>query len=361
MDAGISNAGLSFGIALAPQPLAEADMRHVLARTEPLWADLRGERVFVTGGTGFFGLWMAESFLHANRALGLRAQLTLLSRAPERFARRAPHVAADPAVSLLAGDVRSFAFPPGQFAHVLHAATDAVVPVASLPEDQYTAIVEGTARVLEFAQRAGSVRFLLTSSGAVYGPQPRTLPRIGEEHPFAPVDLGNKDVYTRGKRAAESLCLAHGGSGLCCTIARGFAFYGPHLPLRAHFAAGNFLADALDGKAIAIGGDGTPLRSYLYAADLAVWLWTILLRGAPARAYNVGSEQAVSIRELAERTVANVQPGLPVQIARPAADQLPSRYVPSTERARSELGLESLIGLDEAMRRTASWYRGLDA
>ncbi len=321
----------------------------MLAYTSELWPELRGARLLLTGGTGFFGCWLTESFLYANRALGLGAGLSVLSRNPAAFAARAPHLCVDPALTLLAGDIRSFAFPAGRCDYVVHAATDTVVPTSSPGEEQYSAIVDGMRRVLEFAAAAGVRRLLLTSSGAVYGPQPTSVSHLSEEQPFAP--SGN--AYTLGKRAAEALCL---NSGLDCTIARGFAFLGPHLPLNAHFAAGNFLRDALRGQPIEIAGDGTPLRSYLYAADLAIWLWTMLLKGSSGRVYNVGSEQAVSIRELAERVAAAVDPDLPVQVAQPPG-ALPSQYVPSTLRARSELGLDAWISLDEGIRRTAAWHR----
>ncbi len=232
----------------AARPLARTDLDHFLEHTEDLWGAVRKQRVLLTGGTGFFGTWLAETFLHANRTLHLGAQLTVLSRAPQAFAARAPHLCADPSLCMLQGDVRSFAFPAGHFAHVVHAATDAVVPPSSSDAEQYSAIVDGTRRVLEFAAAAGAERFLLTSSGAVYGPQPRSLLHIAEDQPPA----SSEHVYTTGKRIAESLCQQQ--PGLHCTIARGFAFMGPHLPLRAHFAAGNFLCDALDGRAIAIAG-----------------------------------------------------------------------------------------------------------
>ena len=118
------------------------------------------------------------------------------------------------------------------------------------------------------------------------------------------------------------------------------------VPLDAHFAVGNFLRDGLAGGPIRVAGDGTPYRSYLHAADLMVWLWTILISGPPGRAYNVGSDRALTIAALA-RKVADLF-GTDVQIAREAVPgQPPQRHVPSIRRAREELGLDVRIELEE--------------
>jgi dTDP-glucose 4,6-dehydratase len=221
----------------------------------------------------------------------------------------------------------------------------------------FDTIVEGTRRVLDVAIQSGAQKFLLTSSGAVYGAQPPELSQVGEEYSGAPDSLDIRSAYGAGKRAAEYLCCAYQERyNLNVTVARGFAFVGPHLPLEIHFAIGNFLRDAMRGGPIKINGDGTPLRSYLYAADLAVWLWEILLRGKAGRAYNVGSDEAVSILEAARVVASCFDPQPQVVIAQEAkAGVLPSRYVPSTLRAREELGLQQHIELREAIRRTVDW------
>jgi len=126
----------------------------------------------------------------------------------------------------------------------------------------------------------------------------------------------------------------------------------------AGYAVGNFIRDALEGRTIEISGDGTPLRSYLYAADLAWWLWTILLDGDPGRPYNVGSDQELSIRELAE-TVDSLIGGHGVHVAgKPVPGAPAQRYVPDVSRARNELGLSPAITLEDGIRRTAAWRTG---
>ena len=343
-----------------------ADIARLLARTQTLWEPLRGASLFISGGTGFFGIWLLEAILAANRERALGCSVSVLSRDPSRFAAKAPHLVADPALSFIEGDVRDFRFPDGPITHVIHAATEASASLtADDPQVMFDVCVEGTRRMLALAEEKRSQRFLFTSSGAVYGRQPPELTHVPEDFCGGPDPLNVRNAYAEGKRAAEMLCaiaarsLASGGPGLHVSIARCFAFVGPHLPLDAHFAIGNFIRDCVAGGPIRIGGDGTPFRSYLYAADLAEWLSTILLRGEAGRAYNVGSEEAVSIRQLADRVAdvaAAIWPdrGRPeIVIAKqPQPGQPAERYIPSCGRARSELGLKPATSLDEAIHRT---------
>jgi dTDP-glucose 4,6-dehydratase len=339
----------------------QADLDHILEHTRPLWEELRGQRIFITGGTGFFGCWLLESFVWANDRLDLGAEAVVLTRKPDAFQRKAPHLASNAAVRLWPGDVRSFAVPEGPFACVIHAAADVSVKLnAESPLLVFDTIVEGTRRALDFAAERGARKFLLTSSGAVYGRQPAEVSHILEEHAGAPDPTDPNSAYGEGKRAAELLCTLYAGrGGLEPKIARCFTFLGPYLPLDAHFAAGNFIRDALRGGPIQVRGDGAPYRSYLYAADLAIWLWTIFLRGAPGRAYNVGSEEAVTIAELARAVGACVQPPAEVRFATaPASGRMAERYVPCTRRAREELQLRQHYSLAQAIRSTLAAQDG---
>lgn len=336
--------------------LPSQDLDHVLAHAGPAFEHLRGGRIFLTGGTGFFGVWLLESVAWANERLGLNASVTVLTRAPEAFRARMPHLAADPAIRLHAGDMRSFEFPPGDFSHVLHAATETRADLE--PLEVFESNLAGTRRVLDFTRASGAGRLLFTSSGAVYGKQPPDLAQIPEDYPGAPSPTDPASGYGEAKRASELLCcLAACRAGFAATIARCFAFIGPHLPLNSGFAAGNFLRDALAGGPIRVHGDGTPYRSYLYAADLAIWLWTILCRGQSCRPYNVGSPEAICIADLAREVAALAGPGLEVQIAHPAGlGPACERYVPSVLKAATELQLRPVVPLADAIRRTIHWH-----
>lgn len=343
---------------MAPQ-LNEVDLNLILSRTEGLWKELRGQRIFITGGTGFFGCWLIESFLHINRTLQLGAEATILTRDPAAFGNKCPHLVGDSGIKLLSGDVRNFQFPGGEYQYVIHAATENSAKRASAdPIGLAKTILGGTERVLEFAASHHTRKFLFTSSGAVYGTQPASVSHIYENYVGAPDPLDNGSIYGEAKRAAEMLCTVYGRAhGIEIKVARCFAFVGPRLPLDAHFAIGNFIADAISGKSIRVNGDGTPLRSYMYAADLAIWLWTILFRGSNMEAFNVGSEQALSILELAHAVREALSPTAEVQIAQVAVPGTPVRqYVPSTKKAEQVLGLKCNVALKEAIRRTAAWH-----
>jgi nucleoside-diphosphate-sugar epimerase len=336
--------------------VAPADLQLILARCAPaVWHALRGQRLFITGGTGFVGCWLLEALLWADQELGLDMTLTLLTRDPAGFLAKAPHLAGHVAVTLLQGEVGDLSMVHGRYDSIIHAATDVARPGQD-PGALYHDIVRGAEQTLALARRCQAQRFLLTSSGAVYGEQPPHLTHLPDDDAGLP-SASAASAYGRGKRAAEALLQLHAGQdGLVATSARIFALLGPYLPLDAHFAVGNFIADLLAGRAIAVRGDGSACRSYLYAADMAVWLLTILTLGGSGQSYNVGSEHGLSIAELAHQVGALAPHGTTVTIAQAATPGAPAaRYVPHTGKARHALGLAEFTDLQTALRNTITW------
>lgn len=347
----------------------QEDIEDILRRADKLWPNLRGQSLFITGGTGFFGRWLLESFVAANRRYQLDAQAVVLTRDPASFRARAEHLATAPSVRVVQGDVlalevsavrRQLSGLDPEFSFVIHAASETSLAAnQDSPETVMGSLFQGTRNVLDFAVKSGSKAFLLASSGAVYGEQPSDLARVPEAYRGAP-DLDSPlAAYGEGKRVAELLCRAYERKqGLVCKIARGFAFVGPYLNLSAHYAVGNFVRDAVLRKPIQLTGDGTPVRSYLYAADLAIWLWTILLHPEARGAYNVGSDDPYSIRQVAE-CVSRHSPGpAPVRVAQsPMPGRRPHRYVPDVGRARRELGLDVWTPFERAVHKTIEFYQ----
>lgn len=340
-----------------PPPIHREDLDHILIQTERLWEDLRGQNIFITGGTGFFGMWLLESFAHANEHLGLGSRAVVLTRSPDWVAIKAPHLVRRRDVEFMAGDIRDFLFPSGSFPFLIHAAAPSNGSLE--PEEMLDTIINGTRRVLDFAASCGARKFLFTSSGAIYGRQPSELSHLPDDFPGAPNSLDSSLAYGSGKRVAELMCcITAQKNGFEAKIARCFSFVGPHLQLDSFFAIGNFIRDVLNGRPISINGDGTPCRSYLYAADLMIWLWTILFRGRSARSYNVGSAHDISISQLAtavDEALGNQSNVLVAKI--PATNAPASRYVPCVRRAKEELGLRESFDLATAIRRTADWYQ----
>jgi len=317
------------------------------------WRSLAGQKIFITGGTGFVGKWLLATLLDANEAFALGCSITVLSRNPTSFLNDWPDI--DGRVDWIAGDVREF--PIGNARHdvIIHAATEVVAQAP--PQDVFSTCLEGTRQVLALARTSGASRLLLLSSGAVYGPLPAGMTHVPETHLGGPDPLLKASAYGEGKRASEWLAAHACAEGMDVHVARLFAVVGPHLPLDKHFAVGNFLRAAMKGEDIVVNGDGTPYRSYIYAADMAAWLWAVLLRGRPGRAYNVGSMESLSILALAQRVakVLSAQVGIHALRTAPQGHE-PQHYVPYTQRAHEELGLPLSLGLDESLKRTARWH-----
>lgn len=342
-------------------PISETDCDYLTTAGRELVPALRDARIFITGGTGIIGSWLLEALFSLNMGYGLGLSVTVLTRDPAAFASRRPHLADGDMVTFETGDVRSFSGSSGDHAYILHAAVDSVPRYGSRLELSDT-IVEGTRRILDYAARTKPDGLLFVSSNAVYGRAPGGPALIEESCGSGPLVTDTDIEYDESKRMAEALCVLYSREfGVNAKIARCFPIVGPYLPLDNHFAIGNFIRDGMNGGPIIVRGDGTAVRSYLYLADLAIWLLTILVKGAPAHPYNVGSEEAVTMRALAHRIAAFFDPPCRVTVegTPPVTGAPVSRFVPSTGRARMELGCCAGYSLEHSLGATINYYAKL--
>ena len=339
----------------------EKDLDHILAHTEGLWEELRRKRIFITGGTGFFGIWILEALAWANTKLNLDIETVVLTRNLKRFNNKAPHIVNNKSFYFIEGDVKKFKYPEQKFNYIIHSAADFHGDHSKKRSLMiFDTIVEGTRHVLGFCVQCKADKMLYVSSGAVYGKQPYRISHISEDYTGGPDLTLPESAYSEGKRSAEMLCALYSRVyDLSINIARCFAFVGPYLQLDENFAIGNFISSLLKNQKIIIDGDGTPVRSYMYVSDLVIWLITILIRGKNCYPYNVGSEEAISIEALAKTIASFSKKPLGVEIKTKKTNSYGTdRYVPSTQRAQKELCLKQRIPLNESILKTVRFNSG---
>ena len=309
--------------------------------------------LLITGGTGFFGKSILRYLAFSNQKPSCSdVSITLLSRHPEKFICEYGYLLERLNATVQYGDILQRESLPWEknFSHVLHAAADSSLGPSLDSMSRYDQIVSGTRNILDLALNTKAKRFLLTSSGAVYGAQPQDLIAIPEGYLGMPDPLDAINAYGVAKRTAEHLCaLYYKKFGLNFSIARCFAFVGQDLPLDIHFAIGNFISDALKNSSIEVKGDGSPLRTYLNQNDLAEWLIKILLDGRPGEAYNVGSDEKISIRDLAYLVRDIIAPHKKVSIIGTPSLEIRNRYVPDISKVRAEFNLQVKISLRDSI------------
>lgn len=343
----------------------EQDISNIVAACKDELRDLSYSNIFITGGTGFIGCWLLEAIRYSNMTINTNIRATILTRSIVNFQKKAPHLANFDAFSFIEGDVSSFIFSVnGSYSHLIHAATDASADLnENNPLQMFNTVVDGTKRALDFAIEKGIQDILFLSSGAVYGQQPWEMKNVPESWLGAPSCVDPKATYAEAKRAAEMLCTIYMKQfELKISIARIFALLGPYLSLGIHFAAGNFIRDAMSMKKVVVNGNGLPCRSYLYASDLTIWLLKMLTSKRRLPPLNIGSEELISVGDLAKRVSSVLGNGEYEIMAKPEVGWNPGIYAPSTSLAQNELGVKQTVSLDDSIIRTAIWngWKGRD-
>ncbi len=322
------------------------------------WSSLRGADLLLTGCTGPFGWWLLHRLSHASAYEGLRLdRMTVLTRQPARVRPWLERLHHGLQTEIVEADIREIGQTRLDATHVVHGATTSAAETSAGASDRskFETVVDGTRALIRALEARPPRRLLYVSSGIAYGASHGGPLR--EDSNSAPCTTDGSAALGHAKRAAEFLLSCAASTwGASLVIARCFTFSGPGLPLDLHYALGNFVSQALAGDHIVINGDGTPIRSYMHLGDMAVWLLEMLThRGdlAKPRIFNVGSDQYLSIRQLAELVAAKSGKNTHIQALgrreiNISGNQIPI-YAPIIERAKAELGLKLWTTLDDSI------------
>jgi len=344
--------------------IVHEDVQSILQQIGSRCHALNGKRLLVTGGTGFIGSYLLETFAYLNdRVLAEPCAVSVVTRDIRRVTDRLPQLGQRRDFTFIESDIRKFRSASRTWDYVIHGAASADARVfLKDPSEIMDIIADGTKVVLNEAA-AGVESFLFISSGAVYGQQSHEYTWLSEDYSGGPDLRYWRSCYGEAKRYAETLCqVFHEKQKVPVTIARVFALLGPYQEMHSTSAVIDFIRQGLRGDTITIKDSGETQRTYCYVADAVAGLCMLLLRPYPGEVFNIGSDmESVSFTELARRVSRCLGKNIHVVVEGfPASGVLGSRYAPDVTRLYVKEGFKPTTGLDEALARTISWMKERD-
>ncbi len=305
-------------------------------------------RVLITGGAGFIGSHLCERFLADGD--DVICMDNFLTGTPDNVA----HLFSNPHFTFIQQDVTTYIYVKGPVDAILHFASPASpVDYLELPIQTLKVGSLGTHKALGLAKEKGA-RFLLASTSECYGDplvHPQNEDYWGNVNPIGP-----RGVYDEAKRFAEAMTMAyHRTHGVATRIVRIFNTHGPRMRLRDGRVVPNFIAQALRDEPITVYGDGSQTRSFCFVSDLVEGI-VRLLRSDYTGPVNCGNPAEVTILEFAER-IKKLTRSKSEIVFRPLPVDDPKQRQPDITRARTLLGWEPKIGLEEGLRHTIEYFR----
>jgi dTDP-glucose 4,6-dehydratase len=304
-------------------------------------------RTVVTGAAGFIGSHLCESLLERGHSVVGIDNLLTGDMANVAHLR-------DRDFQFIRHDVTRYIDVDGQVDYVLHWASPASpIDYLELPIQTLKVGSLGTHNALGLAM-AKRACFVLASTSEVYGdptvhPQKETY--WGNVNPIGP-----RGVYDEAKRFAEAIALAyHRYHGLNTKIVRIFNTYGPRMRLRDGRAVPAFMSQALRGEDVTVFGDGTQTRSFCYVTDLVDGILR-LMESDLNDPVNIGNPHELTIDEIA-RLIISLTGSTSRIVHRPLPVDDPRQRQPDITRARTLLGWEPRVGLEEGLLKTVAYFR----
>lgn len=341
------------------QKIIRSDCLRILNNQTQVIDRLKNSKVVVIGGTGFVGTWIAEMISALNDEYSFNIELNLIARNTDKFQKKWPHLSDRKDIKLIKSDVRQLINFPTDAEWVIHAASNPDTRFhASSPLETASVISEGTINLMRIAQRMGKLKKILYLSSGLVSGNVQNSNESNAEHTFANLSSDAANIYTNSKQFAESICVAAiSQSRLPIVICRPFSFIGPYQLLDNPWAQTTFLSDALNGHAIQLQGDGEIVRSYLYGSDAAFWFLTLLSNASAGDLINVGSNQEISLKQLAELVAKKFDPSPDIILnTAPRSKNKQLKLLPEINHAIQDYKLLVYTPLEDALEKTIQWH-----
>ena len=357
------------------QDVINQDLEYICSNLQEEFGCLSGQKLLIVGGAGFLGYYLVQSILHWNKTASETQTIKLtvydnyIRGVPDWLTRLAP----DKNLTLVKHDItQPLPEDMGDFQYIIHAASIASpIYYRKYPIETMDANVNGLRNLLEYCraqkeQGKPVAGFLFYSTSEIYGdPTPENIP-TPETYRGNVSCTGPRACYDESKRYGETLCVNFAQQyELPIKIARPFNNYGPGLKITDRRVIPDFARDVFAGKDIVMLSDGAPTRTFCYIVDAIIGYYKILTKGQAGEAYNIGVEEPeISMAVLAERVASlagdlfNYQSKVVRQVSSDK-DYLidnPNRRCPVITKAKTHLGYNPIISLDEGLKRSLIWY-----
>jgi dTDP-glucose 4,6-dehydratase len=305
-------------------------------------------RILVTGGAGFLGSHLCDRLLADGH--DVIAMDNLITGSVDNIS----HLAGNRRFHFVHHNITNYIYLKGPLDAILHFASPASpVDYLELPIQTLKVGSLGTHNALGLALAKGA-RFLLASTSEVYG-DPLVHPQR-EEYWGNVNPIGPRGVYDEAKRFAEAMTMAyHRSHHVDTRIVRIFNTYGPRMRLNDGRVVPNFVPQALRGEPLTVYGDGSQTRSFCFVSDLIDGIYRLLVSNE-VEPVNIGNPAELTILEFAERINAiTANPGGVVFKPLPKDD--PKQRKPDITKARTILGWEPKVALQEGLEQTIAHFR----
>jgi UDP-glucuronate decarboxylase len=357
------------------QTIVQKDLEYIASTLKVEFGRMGGKKLLVVGGAGFLGYYLVQSVVHYNAHAGSAAPIELTVY--DNYIRGIPPwlsaLSGTPNLTLVKHDI-SQPLPADmpEFQFIVHGGSIASpVFYKKYPIETMDANVNGLRNLLDYALRQKTSKapvegFLFFSSSEIYGdPTPDAIPTPENYRGYVSC-TGPRACYDESKRYGETLCINFTQRhGLPIKVARPFNNYGPGLKITDHRVLPDFARDVFANRDIVMLSDGSPQRTFCYVADAVIGYYKALVVGRPGEAYNIGVETPeISMAQLADKVTAIGREhfGYTGKVVRKVDPEYlidnPERRCPIIKKARTELGYDPQILVDEGLRRSMIWYSG---